>query len=130
MGGRFHPFLKINCVQLEMPKLKPSSNFATPRFCTKVAAEVQEIEHDKGKDLEFSDIGPLVMGVRGREVRCRMVGRFLPLYVAGTSASFLISLFFFGLFFNLLARLPSHAGTVCSSWAYAFALSRCCDPMS
>lgn len=36
-------------------------------FKNKVSAEVQKIEHEKGKDIEFGDIAPLVMGTRGRE---------------------------------------------------------------
>ena len=36
-------------------------------FKNKVAREVNEIENDKGKDLQFSDVQHLVMGTRGRD---------------------------------------------------------------
>ena len=36
-------------------------------FKNAVATEVEAIESDKGKDLEFGDVAPLVMGTRGRE---------------------------------------------------------------
>ena len=40
-------------------------------FKNAVAAEVEEIEHAKGADLEFSDVAHLVMGVRGREAEAK-----------------------------------------------------------
>lgn len=40
-------------------------------FKNKVAAQVQAIETEKGKDIQFSDIRELVMGKRGREAEQR-----------------------------------------------------------
>ena len=36
-------------------------------FKNKIAAEVERIEKDKGKDLQFSDVAHLVAGDRGRK---------------------------------------------------------------
>jgi NAD(P)H-dependent flavin oxidoreductase YrpB (nitropropane dioxygenase family) len=44
----------------------PSGNTARV-FGNKVAKEVHQIELEKGKDLDFSDIAHLVAGKRGRE---------------------------------------------------------------
>ena len=38
-------------------------------FKNKVAAEVERIQNEKGKDLQFSDVAHLVAGDRGRKVR-------------------------------------------------------------
>ena len=40
-------------------------------FKNAVSSEVQEIENEKGKDIEFGDIMHLVMGKRGREAESK-----------------------------------------------------------
>eukprot|EP00008_Paramoeba_atlantica_P011730 CAMPEP_0201484704 /NCGR_PEP_ID=MMETSP0151_2-20130828/8859_1 /ASSEMBLY_ACC=CAM_ASM_000257 /TAXON_ID=200890 /ORGANISM="Paramoeba atlantica, Strain 621/1 / CCAP 1560/9" /LENGTH=332 /DNA_ID=CAMNT_0047868489 /DNA_START=87 /DNA_END=1085 /DNA_ORIENTATION=- len=40
-------------------------------FSNDVAKQASEVEKDKGKDLDFSDLAPLVMGKRGREAEAR-----------------------------------------------------------
>jgi len=40
-------------------------------FRNAVAIEVEEIEKEKGQDIEFTDVAPLVMGNRGRDAEAR-----------------------------------------------------------